>query len=237
MPRIRHLTSAVAIALAFSSAAQAQDFSGFVVFGDSLSDAGQYAPFIPGAGSFTTNPDPVWAEILGTDLGFTMTPSDVGGTDFAWGGAPTSAPFVCVPTTLPCRNGSQQLGDYFTATGGAADPHALYAVWLGANNIFNALANPATAQASVGLSVQQNVGLIGALQNAGAKYIVVVNLPDIGATPFGTSLGPSGSASVSQLINIYNAGLNSGLAQLGDGIIPVDAYGLVNDVLADPNLY
>ena len=33
-------------------------------------------------------------------------------------------------------------------TGGSADPHALYSMWIGANDIFNATANPATAQAT-----------------------------------------------------------------------------------------
>ncbi|MEO5595929.1 MAG: autotransporter domain-containing protein, partial [Lysobacteraceae bacterium] len=157
-----------------------------------------------------------------------------GGTDFAWGGAPTAAPFVCVPTTLPCRNVAQQLGDYFATSGGHADPNALYSMWVGANNIFNALANPATARATTVASAQQELGLINTLQTAGAQNIIVYNLPDIGKTPdFRTS---PFSASISGLILTYNGTLNEGLSGK-TGIISVDTYGLFNEVYANPTLY
>ncbi len=235
MPRFHRLAGAVVLALAATGTAHAQEFTGVVSFGDSLSDAGNYAPFIPGAGSFTTNPDPVWTEVLASMLGLTQTAYTAGGTNYAWGGAPTSAPFVCVPVTLPCRNVSQQFGDYLTPRGGLADQGVLHTYWAGANNIFNAAANPATAQQVTGQSAQIAVGQIGALQAAGAEYIVVMNLPDIGVTPafFGT---PS-QASVSGLVFVYNTTLNAGLATLGDGIIPINTYGIINEILANPTLY
>ena len=235
MPRIRLLASALALAIV-SNAAQAQQFSNYVVFGDSLSDAGQYAGLIPGAqGSFTTNPDPVAAELIGNAFGFSVTPSRLGGTDFAWGGAPTGAPFVCVPTTLPCRNATQQLGDYYATSGGTADSHALYSMWIGANSIFNALANPPTAQATTIFAAQQEVGLINSLQTHGANYLLVFNLPDIGKTPdFRTS---PFSASISGLVLTYNTTLNLGLANAQNGIIAVDTYALFKEILADPSKY
>ena len=69
MPRTKLLVSALALALAGTSVAQAQSFSGVVVFGDSLSDAGNVAmvdgnPATPIGSSFTTNPDPVYAQIV-----------------------------------------------------------------------------------------------------------------------------------------------------------------------------
>ena len=58
---------------AMAPAAQAQQFSGVVVFGDSLSDAGYYRPFLASLGlppavvatlgRFTTNPGPVFSEV------------------------------------------------------------------------------------------------------------------------------------------------------------------------------
>ena len=56
------------LSLGFAGNASAQSFSNVVVFGDSLSDSGNAAaasglPLPPGT-SFTTNPDPVWAEII-----------------------------------------------------------------------------------------------------------------------------------------------------------------------------
>jgi outer membrane lipase/esterase len=254
MPRLSTLASALALALAGTSAAQAQSFSNVISFGDSLSDAGQYAalgPYSFGAGSFTTNPDDVWTQILSNAYGYNQTASMAGGTDYAWGGAPTSfsvggvsVPLQCVPSTLPCKSVAQQIGAYLTANGGHADGDALYTYWAGANDIFNYLGyagagyiTSAQAQAFTGASAITAVGEVGALQAAGANYIVVLNLPDIGKSPFGTSLGAAGSAGVSGLVFVYNETLNAGLATLADGIIPINAYALVNEVLADPATY
>ena len=62
----------VVLVLGFAGSASAQSFSNVVVFGDSLSDSGNAAaasglPLPPGT-SFTTNPDPVWAEIVAGGL-------------------------------------------------------------------------------------------------------------------------------------------------------------------------
>src|SRR6185503_5697681 len=87
---------ALSVAAAFGPApAQAAQFSNIYVFGDSLSDAGYYRGFLaslglPAAqmGRFSTNPGPVWAEILGQYyLGAPVTPSNAAGTDYAQGGA------------------------------------------------------------------------------------------------------------------------------------------------------
>ncbi|MGH8028431.1 MAG: autotransporter domain-containing protein [Arenimonas sp.] len=261
MPRIRLLSAAVLLGLA-ANAAQAQTFSGVISFGDSLSDAGNYAPLIPGAGSFTTNPDDVWTQILASSYGYTQTAFTVGGTNFAWGGAPTGSiaapgpnPFIpgpgdavpgvpfplrCVPTTLPCQSVGEQLFTYLN--GNTVDPNALYTYWAGANDIFNylgaagaGLITGAQAQQFTGASAVNAVGQVGALQLAGANYIVVLNLPDIGRTP--AFLGTPGATSVTGLILIYNQTLNAGLGQLGDGIIPVNTFGLFNEILANPNAY
>jgi outer membrane lipase/esterase len=67
-------------------------FDNVVIFGDSLSDAGTFRPFllgvglpasvVAGMGRFTTNPGPVWAEIVAQYYsGTAATPSNAGGTD------------------------------------------------------------------------------------------------------------------------------------------------------------
>ena len=250
MPRTKRLVSALALALAGMSTAQAQEFSAVISFGDSLSDAGQYTVLIsPAAGSFTTNPDDVWTQVLASAWGFNQTASLAGGSNYAYGGAPTSFsitgvpfPLQCVPATLPCRSVAQQMVTHLTANGGHAVDGALYTYWAGANDIFNYLGavqggfiTSAQAQQFTGASALTAVGQIGALQAAGADHIVVLNLPDIGLTPaFRTS--PS-SSSISGLVFVYNSTFNSGLASLADGIIPINAYGLINEVLADPGTY
>jgi outer membrane lipase/esterase len=247
MPRIRHLSSAVAVALAFSGAAQAQSFSNYVVFGDSLSDAGNVAALsgLPAGNSFTTNFDPVYAQIVGANFGFDITnysPFIAGsvGTDYATGGAcasPDSATFTCVndPSGVGLFSVTGQLSSYLAANGGVADPNALYSVWSGANDIFTAVNNPATAQANTGIAAATTIGLISQLQNAGARYIIVFNLPDLGLIP--ANVGTPNQLGGSQLTIVYNTTFNAGLAGLGDGIIPVDVYGLVNDAIGNPSLY
>ena len=251
MPRTRLLVGAVALALAASSA-HAQRFSGVVSFGDSLSDAGNVGLAQNPAGgpsqSFTTNPDPVMVELLARHFGFTQTPSAIGGTNFAWGGACSLA--ATGPTTPPCSNPLvPRLGAQITqhlGAGNAANPNALYTVWMGANDIFGALpgwgANPATAQAAAqagGVTIATaTVQQIGRLQAAGARNIVVLNLPNLGATPQFSSgplaaAGPLGSLSAIA----YNQALSAGLSQLGTGIIPINVFGLVDEVRANPGAF
>ncbi|HEX5694303.1 MAG TPA: autotransporter domain-containing protein, partial [Arenimonas sp.] len=235
MPRFHRLAGAVALALGCAGAAQAQEFSGFVVFGDSLSDSGNIAQFsgLPPGNSFTTNPDPVAAEIIAAAFGFPGTNSLSGGPNFAWGGS-------CVNAGAPCLNPvptiPDQVTQYLSLTGGVADPNALYSIWGGANDIFAALTlDPANAQALTVAAATAYVQQIGRLQAAGANYIIVYNLPNLGVTPqFGST--PNAS-SVSQVTVVYNSALNAGLGQLGDGIIPINTFGLIGEIMANPGLY
>ena len=234
MPRFHRLAGAVALALGCAGAAQAQEFSSFVVFGDSLSDSGNIAQAqgLPPGNSFTTNPDPVAAEIIAAAFGLPGNNSLSGGPNFAWGGACVNAAGAClnpVPT-IPT-----QVTQYLSLTGGVADPDALYSIWGGANDIFAALGNPATAQAATVAAATAYVQQIGRLQAAGANYIVVYNLPDLGTTPqFATN---PAAGTISQITFVYNTALATGLGQLGDGIIPVNTFGLINEIRANPGLY
>jgi outer membrane lipase/esterase len=93
------------------------------------------------------------------------------------------------------------------------------------------------AQANVAAAAQQEVNLIGALQAAGAKNILVFNLPNIGLTPEALAQGASAASSLTSLSVIYNSQLNAGLGQLGKGIIPINAYAMLNQVIANPGAY
>jgi outer membrane lipase/esterase len=236
MPRFHRLAGAVALALGCAGAAQAQQFTSFVVFGDSLSDSGNIARAqgLPAGNSFTTNPDPVAAEIIAAAFGLPGGPSLLGGPNFAWGGACVRA--APAPCLNPVPNIPTQVTQYLSLTGGRADPNALYSIWGGANDIFAALGNPATAQANTVAAATSYVQQIGRLQAAGARYVVVYNLPNLGATPqFGAS--PSTAASVSQITVVYNSALSSGLATLGDGLISINTFGLITEITANPGLY
>ncbi|PZO08033.1 MAG: autotransporter outer membrane beta-barrel domain-containing protein [Lysobacteraceae bacterium] len=236
MPRFHRLAGAVALALGCAGAAQAQQFSSFVVFGDSLSDSGNIARAqgLPAGNSFTTNPDPVAAELIARAFGLPSGPSLLGGPNYAWGGSCVrAAPAPCINPvpTIPT-----QVSQYLAANGGRADPNALFSIWGGANDIFAALGTPATAQANTAAAATAYVQQIARLQGAGARYVVVYNLPNLGATPqFGASAATA--ASVSQITVVYNSTLNGGLATLGDGLISINTFGLISEISANPGLY
>ncbi|NMG75840.1 autotransporter domain-containing protein [Aromatoleum diolicum] len=235
-----------AVAALFSVSASAADFSNTYFFGDSLSDAGtfSFSGFLPpGTGRFTTNPGPVWAENLAAALGTRATPAVAGGTNYAQGGARLALQ-PGVPDTNPLTANAlpvqTQISAYL-ALSGRADPGALYSVWTGANDLFVAI-DPLRAESAdpVGYMIAtagQAVTGIAGLQNAGARYILVPTVPDVGATPFGASIGPANAAGVTALVGAYNQALFGGLAAAGVEIIPLDTFSLLHEVAADPTLY
>jgi outer membrane lipase/esterase len=239
MPHTRPLAGAILAGLLFSTAAAATDFSKVVVFGDSLSDAGNLSlsQGSPVALRFTTNPGTTTAENVAAGLGFTLAPSVTGGTDFAFGGAGVVQGVAPVPT-LP-----QQMAMYLGASGGKADPNALYQVWGGANDIFYLTGTSTDANvlaAGTAAAAQAEVGMLGQLQAAGARYVVVYNLPDVGKTPASAAGGPAAQAGGTQLALVYNGILSTGISQLsanGLNVIPVDTFRLLNEVIASPSTF
>jgi outer membrane lipase/esterase len=245
MSTFRKALVASAVALACSAGTASAQFSNFYFFGDSLTDAGTFAPSLPpGTGRFTTNPDPVWAQVLGQRYGFAITPATSGGTDYAQGGArvallpgyPANEPLVS--TAIPVTTQVQQ------ALGRGVDPGALYAVWAGANDVSTQLTLAATgqitaaqAQAAVVTAATQLVQQVALLQAAGVQTIAVGNLPDMGKTPGGQSFGPTAAAQLSALAGLYNTTLTAGLNALGGNVVRVDNWAFLNDLLANPASY
>ncbi|MBU8976697.1 MULTISPECIES: autotransporter domain-containing protein [unclassified Lysobacter] len=238
--------SVLAAALALATApAFAQDYSQTVFFGDSLTDAGYFRPALvaqAGAsaailGRFTTNPGLVWSEHVATELGTNGAAFNQGGTNYAIGGAMVSTDRAGLTPQLPTLSLRSQISRYLTANGGAADPNALYTVWGGANDLFAAAAAPAQAQAIVGAAVTGQVANVMTLQNAGAQYILVPNVPDLGITPQFRAQGAAGAAAGTALATGYNNGLYSGLASAGARFIPVDTFSLLREIVANPAPY
>jgi outer membrane lipase/esterase len=251
--RILPAVIASALTLAATSA-QALTFSGVYIFGDSLSDAGYYRPGLtalvgaPTAsviGRFTTNPGPVWAEIIATNYGGVARPSNAagGGGNFAQGGMRVNQPS---PASLVGPGGTQrpvstQINEFLTSAGGRADPNGLYGVWIGANDIFANLGafqagaiTAAQLQSNVLAAANAEVAEIARLRAAGARYIMVFAIPDIGVTPqFAGPLAPS----VTALSDGYNITLWNGIAASGLSVIPVDTATLLREIRADAAAY
>ena len=175
---------ATALALGLAAPAMAQ-FSNVYFFGDSLTDMGSYKPVLPpGTGMFTTNPGPVWAQPFAQSFGFSASPANQGGNDYAYGGArvtlspgyPATAP---TGAAVPVATQIQQL-----LAKGPLDSNAIYSVWAGANDLFVQLSDvqsgaitAAQAQANLATAATQLAQQVGVLRAAGAQYILVGNIP------------------------------------------------------------
>lgn len=231
----------------FATAAFAGDYSSTVFFGDSLTDAGTYRAIVttiyPGTGKFTTNPGPVWSEDLAAALGTRATPSVDGGTNYAAGGArvtrnpgyPYDQFFTAAAPTI-----THQISSYLSSNGGRADSHALFSVWAGANDLFALEAPEANTQYLADPLPQVASELatqIVRLKAAGARRVLVFNLPDIGTTPGSIGDGPSASALSTQHSIEYNHALFTELSARGAEVIPVDTFSLLHLIIADPTRF
>ena len=237
---IRKSLLAVAL-LSASLPAAAQTFNNTIFFGDSLTDSGTFQlalaqnPAVGPSGAaligkFTTNPYLVWSEQLARRYGVVLKPSNVGGSNYAVGGARAGVDSAGPVGPQPAVR--TQVGAYLAAHGGKADPNALYSVWAGGNDMLGVMAG-LPAQTTIAAAVTSQVQTVGALQAAGARYILVPTLPDLGLTPAARAAGAVGMAGATQGAQAYNAGLYGGLTGNGISFIPVDTFGLLREVSAN----
>lgn len=234
---------AVAIALAAAPALAESTFDQTVFFGDSLTDSGYYRPLLPSSvqavtGRFTTNPGWTWAEYLAAYYGTDASANGNGqsGDNYAVGGARVGVDStnddlggVAVPSL------ATQVSEYLTSTGGKADPDALYTVWGGANDLF-AVAAGADAQTTIASAVTSQVGIVATLESAGARYVLVPTIPDIGLTPSFNGSATT-SAQATALASAYNTALFASLKSAGLRVIPLDTFHLLQEVVADAAAY
>ncbi|MBD2438618.1 SGNH/GDSL hydrolase family protein [Nostoc sp. FACHB-110] len=245
------------------STAFAADFSKLYVFGDSLSDTGNiykatnqayppssnYDPTQPGPynpsqpyynGHFSNGP--IWVEYLGNELGLkptlytdlTTTPPTQG-INFAFGGASTGIDNAVFPNqglpgvlsqvglfTKPYLDNNQKL-----------DPNALYTVWAGANDFLFLDDKDAATPVN---NISQALGL---LAQAGAKNILVFNLPNLGALP--AAKNGRDPITLEQSTTAFNTGLATTIAALDKNydlnIVSFDAYSLFDEVIHNPSIY
>ncbi len=243
---------------ALSSAAHARDFSNIYVFGDSLSDSGTFSGALglpPAYSKFTTNPDNVWSENLAARYnksmnsvysteGFTFTPDDTS-NNFAVGGArvdlepgvlggPLAAMAPYVPTV------SDQVTQFLSR--GPLDRKALYTVLAGANDIFTQFAGVAgqaievpVALANLQTAAEAQGAQITRLQKAGAKNLIVIGVPDVALTPFGSGVGPEGSALLNAMSSTFNNTLKASIA--GKNLLYFDSAAALEAIIADPGRF
>lgn len=166
--------------------APAPTFTSLTVFGDSLVDAGNIFALTGGAtpsaaqgyfqGRFTNGYD--YTDLLSLSLfGVPTTPSLLGGSNFAFGGARAT-------TTSQVPDLQEQLA-FFNASGQPVTSTGLYVLNFGGNDIFAALGSGApTGFASDAAFLQQAasfyVGGVQSLLDQGARNFLITGFPVAG---------------------------------------------------------
>ena len=227
------VTLSLFILLIFPMANFASAYSSIVTFGDSLSDNGTATD---GVGFGTWSNGSVWATYLADSNHLNTTLYD-----YAFGGALTGLgnenPNVPANMTgLNWQVNSFLAGAFPKNTISSND---LFTIWAGGNDFLN-LGTQTPADA-IGNAVY-NINLATQnLINAGAKNILILNLPNLGATPLMNG-DPTTAAGGQYLSLAFNAALASSLVGLesansGVNFDTLDVYGFMQDLLTNPSLY
>ena len=257
---IRRLLLAAALTLLAPMAAHAslQTLSNLFVFGDSLSDGGNYAgpggpgafPPFPYAGArYSNGPTAVeylWQAYNPGDTSF--KPSNYGGTNYALGGATTgnfsfnsinpNVPGVLQPWFASQGGVTNQVAQFANSCSFCFNPaDSLFVVWAFPNDVFANAAFGLTVSQLITNGVTNIVSSIQTLAAEGATHFLIPNMPDLGNTP-----DFAGNAGLTGLTLAFNSALAGALTGLDQALTNVeitqfDVYGAVNDVIKNPAQY
>jgi phospholipase/lecithinase/hemolysin len=226
-----------------------------VVFGDSLSDNGNAAIALAAAGEpslasmnyaanaltdgpntspATSGPFGLWIDQFATKLGVSdpqpYLANPFSNTNYAVASAQTG--------TANLQDIGNQLKLFTAGNLTGAPSNALYAIWGGANDVIDS--TPANI-ATVGKTAADNLyQYILTLSSEGAKNFLWLNLPNLGDTPLGASLGVAGAAALNAATAQFNGELALDLATLksdGINVTGVDINTLFNNILMSPSTY
>lgn len=238
-------------------------FNRIVVFGDSLSDTGNLyiatgglsqppepTAFPPGPpqgsvyfeGRFSNGP--VWVEHFATRLGLAelppnqdeILPSNLGGANYAWGGAETGDGISARGTPNLGLQILQFFSDVQNEVQPPLDDQTLVVVWAGSNDFVNNSSNlPTTAAVVDNLAI--HITTLAA--QGGAKHFLVPNMPALGKVP--RAVGTPAEPYFDFLSLDFNVKLEARLDELQDDlgitVIRFDAFALMSNIHFDPQTH
>jgi outer membrane lipase/esterase len=215
-------------------------YENLYVFGDSYCDVGNLFTATGGAmpsapyynGRFSNGP--IWVDHVAGFLGLPLTPSLLGGTDYAFGGA-------WVTASRPLLGGAsvpsvpQQVDLYLSQHGGKADPNSMYILEGGGNDILGTTTgSPQTLANQIATCI---VDCTIKLRRAGAKHFIIPNLFDVGLLPAAAgkeSFATTASKATNEFVNSLLLPEGN---QPGIQILRMDVFALLNAAQIDPTLF
>lgn len=264
-PTLKVLTAAVLLA-SLPAAAQAMPYSQLIIFGDSLSDSGQFpdlgSPLLGGNPTggvrFTNRTGPTYlsnnteyfdavaTQRLAALLGLQALPStpilpqlltgNADGTNYAVGGYRTDQILASITaangSVVDAGGGTIRTRNGYLLDVPRVDPNALFYINGGGNDVLQFVV---TDQASAAAAAADLVAGVAALQQAGARTIIVSDLPDVGLTPAGFAFGFRDAWSSAS--GLLNDELGSQLAALGGNVIRLNFRALLGEVRGDLATY
>ncbi|MFN7888530.1 MAG: SGNH/GDSL hydrolase family protein, partial [Betaproteobacteria bacterium] len=240
----------------FTSAPVPAKYSSVYTFGASLTDTGNACPppsppagcppVPPYAAGLYSNGQ-IFSQIIAANYGAQVLPSGKGGTAYSVGGARTGA-IPGLTTQSPVASMVAQVDSYLKDSGAQANAQFLYlidATTIG-NNITAGLpliqAGTITSTQLVTAAIGDVVGVVNRLYAAGARNFLVVNAPNVGATPLAQSQGTAAATAATQLSAGFNQNLAAQLNNLkanapGMNIFLLDNFGLETQIKANPSSF
>jgi len=210
------LTSLLISVIVFSHGVEAQGYSEIYVFGDSLSDTGNLTRIVKQELGENTDFPPtsaypkgrfsnefVWVEKLAQELDLKPNPK----TNFAIGSAQTGIANKLknesIPETIEISGVLGQVQNNINST---VDSQALYIILGGANDYLSSNAQEIASSQIEDAIANLRLSILR-LANAGAKNIIIGNLPDLGLLP-----STRGNVEVSQKLTSITKSHNQTLA-------------------------
>jgi uncharacterized protein YjiK/phospholipase/lecithinase/hemolysin len=220
----------------FSDPDAVNPYKNLVIFGDSLSDTGNF--YKASGNTFPPSPNYqgrfsnglVWVDYFAHDLQFT----DQSIQNYAFVGANTGVSNTFGQITVPGL--LTQIQQFKTVNTNSIGKDGLYVIWAGANDFLNLATDPIQAVTNAVTNISSAITTLAGL---GAKEIVVGNLADLGATP--ASIASNNVANARAISLGFNTALNQALTNLEPALNVnlslVDNFGSSTAVQTNPANY
>lgn len=201
---------------------------------------------------------PIWVDYLADAMNVpraVASQEGTGGTGYAYAGSAIGPgererdSIAVSGQKQDVSNSGKQINDFLLASPGGFAADQLVLFWGGSQNLLQATltGSPAAGLAVVAATLAEFEAELRALDANGAQRVVVPNQIDASSAPFFNGFGPVLPPGTKQLLGFLTVAFNAQLDALIAGLMadpalqmqlyPVDMYGLLKSVEADPSAF